>query len=234
MSGQLHDTAALLPPPPRKVANYSLYKKLVRSQTKLTLSEIEPGICNPSLCKWVRMAHFLASTCMSEYSDHMFKKWNCDINPDNQLSVERFSLIHVMIRSVINENDAGLEVLTVVSTRNAFLWDVTPCIFYKNICFEGGRFLRNVGSYKSYTVSHPRRRNTSISRIINMQVWICEYVVWQNWSIYRHMHKQSLSFPMPYIFIIDVSVTIPQSLSKLLSQSSGEYMLLSYHTDVQI
>jgi hypothetical protein len=66
-------------------------------------------------------------------------------------------------------------VFTAVTLKNAVFWDVTPCRSCVNRCFGGkyrlhlqGRgvdgnytFLRNVGSHKIYTASHPRRRHSS-------------------------------------------------------------------------
>jgi hypothetical protein len=45
--------------------------------------------------------------------------------------------------------------------KNYVFWDVTPCVSCKNRRFGGAKFLRNVGSYKSDTAQHPRRRHSS-------------------------------------------------------------------------
>jgi hypothetical protein len=68
--------------------------------------------------------------------------------------------------------------------RIAVIWDVTPCgscendvskesvasmIRVEKIC---DMFLRNLGSYKSYTASHPRRRHSSLSQLQKPQISI--------------------------------------------------------------
>jgi hypothetical protein len=84
----------------------------------------------------------------------------------------------------------SFEVFTAVTMKNGVFWDVTPCDSCKNRRFEelsaffirvtrigqlgttlaltsnpdgGAKFLRNVGSYKSHTAQHPRRRHSSSS-----------------------------------------------------------------------
>jgi hypothetical protein len=113
----------------------------------------------------------------AQQRSHYALAWSeCTDLPANYFLCNHVFANEAHVRCQTSLHYVGFEVFTAVTMKNAAFWDLVPRGSCNNRRFGGtGRmfskdggntFLRNVGSYKTHTAPHPRRRHSSLNSFV--------------------------------------------------------------------